>query len=270
MIFSKFSPSSNKLKNTANGECYILGNGPSLKQIIQQKDFFKHTRVFFSVNDFVLSNEFILFKPAYYVIADPGYWTAHTFEKMKELREEVFRELNAKTNWKITLLAPYEASKGKFLEKRITSPHIEILYFNTTPVNGTDMLTYFYYDRNLSIPRLQNVLVGATYLALHAGFSKINLLGADHSWLGDLLVNQKNEVCLVNKHFYDNKENNSTVWLKASGEPYKIHEVLSDLSKMFEGYHFLAAYAGYKNAEIINLTQGSFIDAFKRSQVPEL
>ena len=164
----------------------------------------------------------------------------------------------------MVFLIPKQAHKTGLFDTEINNELIEVKFFNTTEVQGFNSLIRFCYKHNLGMPVLQNVMVAAIYLAINTRYKEIRILGADHSWLSGILVNKNNQVCQVNPHFYDGDEVKANVWLKFSGQPYLLHEVLIDLSRMFFAYHQLKAYAAYRNTEVYNLTKGSFIDAFKR------
>jgi len=265
-LFSSFKPSCKSVPKRTGKQCFILGNGPSLKTVIANNEIdLQNEEDVFVVNDFVLSEEFQKIKPAYYLLVDPGYWTDNTFIEMIELRNKVFESLNLKTSWKMILFVPRQAYKTRKLQQELsTNKYIDVKFFNTTEVKGFSCFENFSYICNLGMPVLQNVLVAAIYLAINIDYKRINILGADHSWLKAISVNNKNQVCQVNTHFYDDMDVEENVWLKFSGEPYLLHEVLIDLSKMFYAYHKLNSYGVYKRIEISNLTKGSFIDAFLR------
>ena len=126
-------------------------------------------------------------------------------------------------------------------------------------------LEYFLYKKGISAPGSQNVLITSIYAMINMGYSKIFLYGADHSWTSQMIVNQSNQVCLSDHHFYDILPSALNPWLKADGSPYKMHEILDDLRRAFYSYHELNSYALYIGAvTIINMTKMSFIDAFEK------
>jgi hypothetical protein len=200
-LFSSFNPNCNAAPKVS-GECYVFGNGPSLKDALSNGNLSLYeNKHLFVVNDFVLSDSFELLKPEYYVIADPGYWIEGTFDDMKELRENIFGLLNEKTIWKMTLYMPKQAYYSGFFQKRIENPNINLRFFNTTEVRGFSSLVNFSYSHNLGMPLLQNVLVAAIFLAVNLRFDRINVFGAEHSWLKSLIINSRNEVFQINGHF---------------------------------------------------------------------
>ena len=115
------------------------------------------------------------------------------------------------------------------------------------------------------MPRPQNVVIPSIFIGINEGYKQIDLYGVDHSWTKEIRVNNNNQVCLINSHFFDNKTPELKPWHKGIGEPvYKMHEILRDLAWMFDGYYKLREYADNIGCRIINKTPDSFIDAFER------
>ncbi|EGK03309.1 hypothetical protein HMPREF9456_01946 [Dysgonomonas mossii DSM 22836] len=80
-----------------------------------------------------------------------------------------------------------------------------------------------------------------------------------------LCINDKNQLCNRDIHFY----NNDTAALKPilrndNNEPWKISEYLKGISLMFEGHDLLLEYSQYLGSNILNCTENSMIDSYKR------
>ena len=233
----------------------ILANGPSLKDDLDKLDY---TQGDFSVvNFFYDSPYFKIVKPRYYVVMDPQFF--YDDHKIRPIIESV--------DWDMKLYVPYYTSKNVKLLRNMPNKHIEVIPCNLVPYNGFECLRYSVYQHGLAIPRLQNVLVASIFTGINMGYKEIKLYGVDHSWLGAIRVNDNNEVCLLDSHFYDTQEVKLRLFHKASGEPYKMHEALRDFAQMFDGYHQLRKYADFRGCKIVNCTKGSFIDAFERESV---
>jgi hypothetical protein len=101
-------------------------------------------------------------------------------------------------------------------------------------------------------------------VAMQAGFRHIYIAGADHSWLRTISVNDRNEVVSIQPHFYkeDDKEQSRVMSVYRN---VRLHEVLQSFYVAFRSYHEIADYAQRRGVEIINITPGSFIDAFSRA-----
>ena len=166
----------------------------------------------------------------------------------------------------MTFFMPVQAKKNKsFVDKITENENISIRYYNTTPVEGLKSLNHFFYSAGLGSPRPHNVLIPSILRGINMGSKNINLLGADHSWIPLLTVNDKNEVLLDQKHFYDENKTTPKQMHKNEGRGNRaLHEVLHKWMLSFRSYHELDAYAQKKGTKIYNLTPGSFIDAFER------
>lgn len=125
---------------------------------------------------------------------------------------------------------------------------------------------YHQFDKGTGMPRPHNIMVPAIFTAIHLNPDKIFVIGADHSWLQELYVDENNEIYIFNQHFYDQNKKMERINHKG-GSYLKLHEILRNMSTAFESYHILNGYAKYKDIEILNCTPKSLIDAFKRADI---
>lgn len=165
------------LRATQGGRCWVIGNGPSLKEhdLTQLRD--EHV---FVVNRFIHHPDAHLIKPRYYVIIDPkfgnGTWGT-------DFIEEVERRLPDTTMF----ITP---DGERFLNER------KLLQSHTRHVILPNQLFHFGYpfdiDLTRGIPGSDNVTKASIAIAAWMGYAEINLLGIDGNGL--LLSN--------NSHFY--------------------------------------------------------------------
>jgi hypothetical protein len=267
LVLSNFNSKVKNIKIVSIKECYVLGNGPSLKEAINNNSYLFLNQNLMVVNDFALSDSYTIFKPCFYVFADPGYWVDGANADVIEVRDKVFDIILSNTSWNIKVFIPYLGHKNGIIKSRLKNNNlIEIVYYNSASVEGFDFIKNNLYKFNMAMPSAQNVLIAAIFLAMNIGFKRVCVFGADHSWTENIIVNPENQVCLTDKHFYNTDNSKVKPWLKVSGEPYKMHEILYDLSNSFKKYHELKFYGNTIGAEIINYTSGSYIDAFVRAQ----
>jgi len=268
VVLSGFYPKVKKIDLDNIEECYVLGNGPSLETAIKSDVKFFSKKHLMVVNNFALTDYYAELKPRFYIFADPSYWITDANTDVIELRDKIFDIILKKTSWKIHVLIPYDGFKKRILQDRLKeNAFIKIVYYNSCSVEGFSFLKKNLYKQNLAMPGAQNVLIAAIFLSMNIGFKRIGILGADHSWIENMIVNFENQVCLTDRHFYDMHNSNVKPWLKISGEPYKMHEILHDLSNAFKRYHELKLYGDSIGVEIINFTKRSHIDAFKRKDI---
>lgn len=241
--------------DTYNG-IVVLGNGPSLRGLIEGKGDFLRDKALMAVNYAVLSDYYNQLKPGYYLVADPVFFS------VDEHCDKLFGAMAEKTDWDLDLYLSARARKTDRWKKKLAgNPHIHIRYFNMTPVEGLTCFTHTAFRKGWGCPRPRNVLVPAIMTALRMGYQTIYIAGADHSWLKDTWVNDDNVVMENLPHFYDKKEEG----VCASGK--RLHDLLLSLHVAFKSYHRIEGFARSIHRKIYNITPGSYIDAFERMKI---
>lgn len=255
------------LPKTDKKNCIVLGNGPSLKHSIEEYSAALKENSLICINSFSTTDQYPQLQPQYYVILDPAFW----LNNAEPFVGQTFDAIINKTSWKLYLMVPYYARNSSVLTSlENKNKNIEIVYFNYTVFNGFKQLAHLLYRKNLAAPQSQNVLVVSLFLAINLGFKNIYLLGADHTWHENLHVNENNELCLKDVHFYDNEQKiNYRLFYKAASktELFKMHEILATFAKTFYGYHLIEDYAKYSDVAIFNASGVSYIDAFERKKI---
>lgn len=151
--------------------------------------------------------------------------------------------------------------------------NIAIKYINYTVFKGFRKVQYFFYKHNLAMPQSQNVLVASVFLALNVGFEEVIVVGADHSWHEQLLVNDQNVVCLKQIHFHDDeKQLRAVPFVKAPhiSETFRMDEAFHAWAKVFDGHRKMNSYADYLGAKVFNASEYSYVDAYPRKKIESL
>ncbi|HYW96769.1 MAG TPA: hypothetical protein VE870_14330 [Bacteroidales bacterium] len=249
-----------------NDECIVLGNSPSLSETLSSIPNFLRNKDIFVVNLFWKHPGFTKIKPRYYVIASTNYWAKNQIPTNREDRLITFRELSRVVNWDMFLFVPAEAKKSKGWKKDLASnTFIRVVYFNLTPVEGFRSFCHWMYKTGMGMPRPHNVLIPTIKFAIDLDYKKIYLLGAEHSWLKELVVADDNTVYLSQKHFYDHNTARPDVMYKGSSPKVRnLSETLMKFVHSFNSYYILNDYAKASDVSIFNATEGSYIDAFER------
>lgn len=239
----------------------IMGNGPSLADVIRTYGRQLAGSVTMALNFAANAGEFTEIRPDFYLIADP-----HFFEGRENDPNvgRLFSRLNSEVSWPMTLYVPVGHTPYSL---GITNGFITVETFNFVGAEGFGRFERALYDRGLAMPRPRNVLVPAIMTAIRAGFHDIYLAGADHGWLTTLSVNDENEVVSIQPHFYkDNDEEKKRV--TSVYRNVRLHDILLSFHLAFKSYHSVEAYARGLDCRIYNSTPGSFIDAFARRPLP--
>ncbi|MDE6299483.1 MAG: hypothetical protein K2M10_07555, partial [Muribaculaceae bacterium] len=108
----------------------IMGNGPSLRQTIDNNLAWLESHELMAVNFFANTPDFSRLRPRYYILADGVFFSATNDANVKRLWESL-----RGVSWKITLFVP---ARSLHLVKAliIGSANMEIKTFKLTPVEG--------------------------------------------------------------------------------------------------------------------------------------
>lgn len=237
----------------------VMGNGPSLRDAIDNHRDVLLNHDLLSVNFAPLTQDFFSLKPKMHLLADGLFFQTEKQGNVEEMWSALRR-----VDWNMTLYVPVKQRKSKDLMDLPES--VEVKYFNLTPASGWKWLMKFLYGRGLAMPRPRNVLVPSLMTAIREGYSRILLTGADHSWSKTLWVTDNNRVVSVQPHFYrDNEKERDRV--ESLYKDIHLHQIYESFSIAFRSYFAVKDYADSRGVEILNATPGSFIDAFPRTQL---
>lgn len=243
-------------------ELLILANGPSLNRTVEEAAHFVKGKTLLAVNFCVTSPIFERLRPELYLIADPLFWI------VPEKRALLFGTMAEKTTWDMHFFVPARALKNREWQPLLAgNPHIKLHIYNTTPIEGFQGFCNRIFRRGLGVPRPHNVLIPSIAMGLRMPFRKVYLAGADHSWLPEISVTEDNVVLMHQKHFYDQNQSQAATVKQENLHSARLYTILYHMYVAFKSYFVLEAYAQHLGKEIINVTPGSYIDAFKRMKI---
>ena len=243
-------------------ELLILANGPSLNRTVEDSADFIKGKTLLAVNFCVSSPMFERLRPELYLIADPLFWI------VPEKRIQLFKTMAEKTTWDMNFFVPARALKNKEWRPLLAgNPHIKLYIYNTTPIEGFQGFCNWIFRKGWGVPRPHNVLIPSIAMGLRLPFKKIYLAGADHSWLPEITVTDDNVVLMHQKHFYDQNKSQAETVKQENLNSARLHIILYHMHVAFKSYFILEAYARRLSKEIVNVTPGSYIDAFKRMKL---
>lgn len=248
-----------KAPEPARRRLVIMGNGPSLATFTPSETMAADLMaVNFAMNDGRLRS----YRPQNYVLADPVFFEDTQSPQVAELWENI-----GAASWPMTLFVParqYRRTKALLGEK--TS--VRTATFNNVGIEGFRGLCHRLYAAGAAMPRPRNVLVPAIMCAIATGYTAIALLGAEHNWIRDIDVTADNEVVALQRHFYeDSEEEKRRIAHVYKGVP--LHSIIGSLAVALKSYHSIEAFAKEKGVGIYNCTPGSFIDAFRRKDISQ-
>jgi hypothetical protein len=231
-----------QLKDRHRGlRCFVIGNGPSLNRqdlgplqdqlTFVMSGFWKHP---------ILSQ----WQPNYYCFADPLFFdgSAAMGRFFADLRGHVRQT---------TYLLPLSARKIVAEQGLVPGPSIHYASFQ----GAMDRCRTRRVDLSGHVPGVTSVAQFAIMSAIYMGCSPIYLMGLDHDWL----ARREQE-----GHFYPGKtiEGHPAAHGDLARIPYK-HDLI-DVLRLWEGYERLRIIANAHQCEILNATEGGFLDVFPR------
>ena len=252
----------------------ILGNGPSLNDTLKNNPAATLQGFdLMAVNAAACSEQFSALQPKLYILNAVTY-----FQNDSELspfyiqaKNDLFEALKEKTRWEMTLLVPFRAKKSIDFQMLIKSnQNLKVSYFNQTPVEGLNFWSHRWYNLGWGMPRPHNVLIPGIMVGIRLGYKTIGMVGADHSWLADLSVNDNNEALLRHVHYYATDGTQPMKVEDRIDRPRKLHEIIHKFYLSFKGYWQIKSYANKKQVSIINASSVSMIDAFDRKSLPQI
>ena len=254
-------------------KAYVLVNGPSLKKALADYDnginHFDDNSFF--VNLAPLDPHFFQIKPKHFLLSDPIFY--QDFEPKKEQVRKMYDLLEQKVDWDLYLYIDFfhEWENRKLIEySKLTNPHIHFVKLNRWHCSSLyHSIRHWLYKRGWFMPEDGTIANVAIYVALIEGYSEIELYGADHSMFLELAVNENNELCSLDSHFYeDGKPQMHPLrnCLTTEDKVFKVHEFLHIVSVMFNSHFLLRQFADYMGARVINCTPGSMIDVYERKK----
>lgn len=237
----------------------IMGNGPSLADTINEHAQTLHNTPLMAVNFAANTPQFQQLKPRYYLLADPHFFKGSNDENVGRL----FDNLRNAT-WRMTLFVPFPALKKV---RQLVGETIETVGYNLLAAEGNKRICNRLFNSGRAMPRPRNVLVPSIMTALKMGYHEIYVVGADHTWIQTLQVDNNNHIVSIQPHFY--KEDDKEIErVRRTYVDIPLHQVLDSLGIALRSYHALNRYAHSIGAHIYNATPVSLIDAFERRPLP--
>lgn len=226
--YKKYLKKNAELKDKYKGQrCYILGNGPSIKQLDVTQIVGAPT---FVVNKFYKSPIYDQIKPTFHCVYD-----RFIFEECKDELNDIIAENKYNTTFIFTRRAIGQVKD----ESRCY-----YVYSTLLPTKRNN-----HYELTGNANTWLNVVPFVIMCAIYMGFSEIVLLGCDFS----LFASRKDS------HFYDSGEN---VDRKES-----LFQDLQGHAIVCCQHSYLKKYADAHGVKIVNCTPGSLLDVYPQDQL---
>lgn len=254
----------NRLETKYKGTVAVLANGPSLREelprLLSDREF--ENVDFIVLNFFAFEETFFQIKPKHYCLADPMFFQD---SNRSEDVEKLFKILEKRIDWDLNIYIPSGRYTNFIKFSKLKNKHIIIVKTNVFTYSGFENLRHFFYRKGLSMPAVRTVANFAIFIGLNSGYSNLRLYGVDHTFLSNLEINQWNQLCSVENHFYS--EGNAILkplLRNDNDEIWKINDFLESIMGMFKSHDQLNEYAKYLKINIVNYTSCSMIQSYER------
>ena len=261
-------------KNPINGDfkrAVLLANGPSLKrELLQIKESLSKLDdcLFIGINDFSLSEDYSLLKPKAYVLSDSKYFMETS---LMERSLKSLHEINVKTTWKMNIYVPFKHRDSFLKFSAIDNPNIHVIPFHSIRFWGLEKIRMYVYKWGLGNGEFGTVIINAIYVALVLGFKKLYLFGVDHTFFDGLHVDKKNRLCYIYNHFDSTEPEVKPMMSHHDGVtvPFTMYDFLTEKLDVWHGHEVMKDFSKFMGAEIINCTENSMIDTYKRGTLED-
>lgn len=241
----------------------LLANAPSLKGVLPRLEIdpeFKNTD-FVVLNYFANTPEFFTIRPTHYCFADPMFYRKnHNYERVQGL----FRLLEEKVDWdmNVYVIGGYKEEFKHF--SRLSNCHLHIVSVNGDEFKGYPCIQNYIYKKGIASPIFSTVAIMAIFVGINSGYTNIRLYGVDHTFFNGLCVNDKNQACVREEHFYEKEPILKPLLRNDNSQIFKMSDYIYSISLMFKSHDQLAAYASSVGTNVLNCTECSLIDSYPR------
>lgn len=268
VLFEGFGNPFKKIRVNNNKLLLILANGPSLKNKLSEIKDNIETYINYEysvINDFVHNDLFSILKPLHYTLSDPMFFRD---TPQKERGLSVMKALSEKVNWDMYLYINNEFKNSEYLNIIKNNPHIHIICYHHPKYQGVAKCRNYIFSKGLANGEYSTVVSNSIYIAITEGYKNIQLYGVDHTFFEGLTVNDQNIPCYIYKHSFDDSAELKPIRFtyNYSREYMDMTMFLYEKYDVFRGHKYLASYAKYMGANVINCTPNSLIDTYIRQK----
>ena len=145
------------LDKSTDQSIIVLGNGPSLRNDIQNnREFFERSSLAV-VNHFCHSEFFFQLKPKSYFLLDPAFFDhSNILESVEKTSQILINEVD----WNIDFYVPFRSRNSTFVQALKKKNQFKVHFVNYVPAKGGfQWFNHLLFDLNLAMPQCQNVIV---------------------------------------------------------------------------------------------------------------
>ncbi len=241
-------PANADLRDRHRGRrCFVIGNGPSLAR----QDLTPLAgEVTIAMNGFVRHPLLEVIRPTYYLFADGTFFdgSGPSLRLLDDVRQKVRHS---------EFIVPYAAARDVRNHGWLDEARTRYVAF----AGNLRSARLRHVDLTRPVPNVMNCMQLSVMLALYAGCSEIYLLGADH----DFLAHQG-----THQHFYAGPTLAGHAVANDDYGRFRYLEMIRIVNDVWLGYGALRRHADRRSVQIINATDGGFLDVFPRRRFEDV
>ncbi len=222
--------------------CFIIGNGPSIKE----QDLTRlRGETTFVVNSFYRHPDYDLIDPTYHCHADPivGTDVPHVVAHLRDVE---------RTAKRATIILPTDAEPMVRRHELFRNNRVHYVFFSEEGCERGRIRM----DLTRTVSCVTNIVQGCILMAMYMGFRNIYLLGCDHDWLANPTVSTY--FFGQDLHWRDD----------AIDYTYELH--MENTLRLWRSYRHVRDFAFKRGIRIYNATRGGFLDVFPRIEYESL
>ncbi len=238
--------------------CFILGNGPSLKDV--NFDLLANEFVF-TVNNFAFVDNYEKVKTNVHLWADYSFFELRNDQKYNH--EELIENYKKIATQNPICFVPEAAYN--FMVNNKLDELLDINYYSYYTSIDTKERSLF--DLSRAISGYSTVVQYAISIAIYMGFKEIYLLGCDTTNVISMIncaMNVRNE----GMHAYKNDDINERY--KELLNHWTMADVFYDQYLLFEGYKTLKKECDKRNIKLVNCSSKTLINELPRANLSEI
>ncbi|MBR5022766.1 MAG: DUF115 domain-containing protein [Oscillospiraceae bacterium] len=237
--------------------CFVLGNGPSLKNV----DFsLLQDEIVFTVNQLPRNKEYEKLKSNFHFWADERFFNIDETKPEDLELLDVMKSVNTPGNKPVVF---YEYCAKQMIEKYDLDKVLDIHYFALVHLDFDAYTKRHKIEVDKCFPNLPTVVHSIIAMAVDMGFSEIILLGCDCT--GFITTAQAKMKNWNNDILYGYKiSENEKKRLEKSNNMFSIENELRFYANIFATYSKLNKLAEKNGVKIYNATEGGLLDCIPR------
>ena len=238
----------------------ILANGPSLQEDLERLKKENTSDVDFAMMNFSIESPlFLQYKPKYYCLADNAFFSG---DYCLERTQNVYKVLNKIVDWDLTLVVSYNVKAIRdYLS--INNPHIKFQRVFSQRIIDNSIWRNLFYRRGYATPGLGTVTNLAAYAGIQEGYKRIEFCGNDMSLMEGLHINDENQTCTYERHFYDKEVKSKPVMISET-QGHTVDSFITMNLAMIKSHKRIAEYGKLMGVSFINRTRSSMLDCYPR------